>query len=541
MKTVEHHEGASRSPRRWLALSFVMMASVFFLQGAVFFARTFPNFLHSDMAIEVLMGARAIAGKTPVPPDFYNVNGDVWIFGSHWWAALFIPLFGISPTTILGANVLGLLVELAVLTWCFRRLGGSVLAASFGAMVTLFPWSTIQMQFSYVELSYGLLATLCLVPLVVYARALDARPPDRPAHIDLTAASLALFLVSLQNPTRAIICDLAPLVAACLWPWRDKPARSRLRIAGLATAVWFVANVSHRWVLRKHVLFSPMPRGVFVVQGLDGVTRNLELLAKALVALASPREDVAASAIVGFIVLAGAVAVPVRTALSRSRAYDPIRFLGLALLVELALVTGAMVVGNLLSDEKSARYLLPSLLPLLGLACISAVGTAAGALSTSEPRARLAAVWLCLLPMVGALATSRRIVGRREVFAEADPAKQKRVAEELVRRGLRRGFATYWNANVLTVLSNGNAVTCPVEFGESLAASRALVTATCFDKTTLPSQFFIVAGAAEREAATHAMDKTLGAEPVERFSVFGEFDVSVFRTADSSLTWLDAP
>jgi hypothetical protein len=525
---------------RWVKVAFAVSAIVFVLHAVVFFTRTAPNFVHSDSATEVLLTALVLDAKSPLVPNFYYVNGDLWIVGAHWFAWPFVLLFGISPTSLFATNAFSLAGELVALTWGFHRLSGSLLRAAFASVVVLFSWSTLHLHFAYVEMTYGFIATFHFLVFVLYARLLTPRPPEeapRKLRRDAAAALALFFLFAVQNPTRAVAFELVPVLVGCLWRWQDSSQRWRKRVATFTVAAWLLAFLVHRLVLRALVTPAQQAGMGFGFRGLGGIARNLHVLFKGLIAVTEPRDDLPGSVILGLVLLVGAFAWVLMHTM-RARAYEPMRFVCVVVLAELALVLGLLVIGDMLSDEKSTRYLMPALLPMFGLGCLVATRTVAEATS-SDTRARLSLAWLCLLPIDASIAASRRLFGAREVFSEVDPATQQKVADELVRRHLVHGFATYWNANALTLLSNGAAKTCAVAFRDGVIPRKWLVGTDCFDATRLPPSIYFIARAEEREVASRAFEKTLP-PPVDRFTV-DQFEVSVFRTSECSLSWLELP
>jgi hypothetical protein len=149
---------------------------------------------------------------------------------------------------------------------------------------------------------------------------------------------------------------------------------------------------------------------------------------------------------------------------------------------------------------------------------------------------------LAVVPFA-ALVASVRVVERPPVPGRSiwpDVAEDRRIAEELVRRGLTHGFSDNWNANILTLLSRGRAKTCPVFFDFLLVPQRWHVEKLCYDAGVLPDRFFVVAFK-DSEEHLNAVRNATRSEPVERFSVGSSYAVSVFRTADAGLGWLELP
>jgi hypothetical protein len=110
----------------------------------------------------------------------------------------------------------------------------------------------------------------------------------------------------------------------------------------------------------------------------------------------------------------------------------------------------------------------------------------------------------------------------------------------MIARGLTRGYATYWNANLVTLLSNGRTQTCSINFGNGIIPYRWLTETECFDRDALPERFYVIVAPEERENAARAMRQSLP-EPIERLTIGDGFEVSIYRSADTNRGWLALP
>lgn len=501
----------------------VAMVAIFLVQAILFFTRTAPSLVNSDAATEVQLTTLTIEAKSPLVSTFYYVNGDFWIFGGQWIAGIPILVLGETVRALITTNALSLLLDVAIFHWAFRRLGFATARAIFGALVSLFAWSSIHLQFEYAEIAYSMIATAHCAVFVLYAQAVATR-----RRRDLVFAIGLFFVFAVQNPQRAIAYELLPVIAGCLWRWEGG---RHPRLAGLTGGAWIVAALVHRFVLTPLVTPAVQNGMSLGVRGPAGWVTNLVHLAQGTVLITEPRNDLPWTALFGIAVVAGAVAWTARYAM-RSKTYEPARFVAIVLLAEAALVLVLFVFGDMLSAPTTVRYIMPALLPLLGLGAMLA--------AREEGLPRLVVAWLCLVPVDAAIATTRRVWGAREVYSEADPLRLQGVADELVRRELHHGFATYWNANTMTLLAGGATKTCGVAFREGfgLVPRKWLVDTRCFRAATLPESIYIVAAPGEHEQMIDATARTQFPEPRDRFEVDG-FEVRVYRTADCPKAWLE--
>jgi hypothetical protein len=236
----------------------------------------------------------------------------------------------------------------------------------------------------------------------------------------------------------------------------------------------------------------------------------------------------------GVLVMAGAIAFVVREVLS-SRAMNALRFVAVTVVGQLGIVLVPVVFGNLLVDIPSVRYVMPSLLEMLGLAAILAVR----ALAEAGRWRTIAIAWLVAVPVTAVVAMPDARPPKPEVGVWPDSVELDRIATELGRRGLTHGYADVLAASLLTLESGGAAMTCPIYFSDTLAPERWLTDTACYRKAALPERFFIVAYQIERTRTS--IRATMPQPPVEKWSVGDTYEVYVYRTADAPLAWLELP
>jgi hypothetical protein len=520
-------------PQRWLKL--VLLANVLVFSGVAIyvFGFAFSRWIECDASVSVLLAAKALHAKTPVLADWYYANGDVWVLAPHLFALLPVAILGVGEPSLLISVLIAFVIELVVLGKVYARLCGQPWSAGLGAIVTLMAWSSAHVAFVYIQPAYGFLATLYVV--LFGALALSAVNASARSARWIAIGGFAA-LIAMQNPTRGLVLAILPLVVACAWPWRGIPGRRRLAIAGIVVAGWLVALIIYIEIFERYVSFS-MPRGMldFQLQGASGMLANLKMLGRGLTLLCSDSPQLDLRTIPGLLVLAGALVIVCREVFA-SRAATALRFYGFVMLAQLGLLLVPLITGNLLQSPASARYLMPALLPIVGLAAMVAARTCCEA--GARWGRRIAVGWLAIVPVAAAIAvpSTRPPTPQKYIFPNAPELAD--VAAELAHRGLTHGFSSVLNANILALEARGAVLVCPVYFVHVLIPQRWLADTSCYTASALPDRFFVVADHDDRDVA--ALRATLP-PPIEHFSVGATYDVSVFRTADMSPAWLDLP
>ncbi len=528
------------APTQRLVRGVVVATGLIVVGVAIFvYGFRFVQWLESDAAVTVMLAAQAIEAKLPIVDTWYYANGDIWFFYTHLAAILPVLVLGLGVPALFVTAVGTVVLELGVLAKAYSKLADDRWVALLAALVSLAAWSNAHVAFNYIQLSYGVITCLCVVSFV-WAASLVERPTVGPRTWIGLAAWMAI--IGVQNPQRALVFMVAPLLVAVAWPWRGLARRRRIVLAATLIAGWACAFVVYRLVLAHFVTFSnPRGHGGFGLADSDQLARNLEYLGRGMLMLCGAGYEPSPLAIPGAVIMLGALAFVVREVFT-SRALAPSRFVAVAIAVQLGATLVPVVVGNLLTDPASVRYLLPSLLAALGLGTILAVRTLG---ETGAVRRTIARAWLIAIPATLAIAAAdarppvpNQISWSVRYDVWPDSIESGRVAQELAKRGLTRGYSNALTASLMTVQSNGVAHVCPVWFSDYLVPQRWLTDTRCYGKDTLPSRFFIVIDNTfeNRRALAASLPPAS-----ETFRVGPLYEVHVFETAEVSLRWLDLP
>ena len=518
---------------RWLRLVFIATTLVFVGVALYIYAFRFFDWLESDAAVTVVLGAKVLAAKSPVVGNWYYANGDVWGFAPQLFAVVPVAVLGIGPAALFVTVVGGFVLELVVFVKVHRRLAGETWIAMFATMTTLMAWSNAHVAYEYIQLAYGFVTCLYLVSFTS-AGAMAEAPGVRPWR--LTSLGVLVAVISVQNPIRGLVFVLVPVFAGCLWPWRSFALRRRLALSAVAAAGWGVAYVVYTTVFARLVTFS-IPRGHtdFFFRGASGIKANLQMLGRGLMLMCSGSAEASVWAVPGILIGAGAFALVVREAIT-SRALTALRFVSVVLIAQFGIVLVPLVFGSLLVDPESTRYLMPSMLGMLGVAVMIAV-RATGDASQPSTR-RLAIGWLVTIPLAAVVAAPQARPPTPQTYVWPNARELDQVAGELVKRGLTHGFANVLHASLITLDSHGEAMTCPIYFRNIIMPQRWLTDTSCYTASELPAKFYVVADRTEHDhTAIHA---TLP-PPAEHFIVSENYEVFVYTTATTPLAWLALP
>lgn len=452
-------------------LPLVFVASVAALVYYLF--RGYLADFHSDSAVKNLLAQEVIREGTYFPSDWNYVNGDLWVlFGQ----VPIIPLLPFFKNGYALHAVSGLVSSAVVLLslWLVSAMAIRGFWIRF-AIVTVFAGgvSAMMAENLFGQISYGNVLFIAALTLYFGWRWLEAISVKEGIAWGMSFGILVL-LAFWGNPQRAAAYDAAPMLAAIaawayargpLATWRPglrrwAPSRSAWRAIGLlailvtsaGTGALFhvisIASVNNidgagaaRWLD-----FSGMERNLwFSLQGALGIFGGLPPADGRVISLAG---IYFALRFVSILILLLLMPIAIVRLLGDSRPsakmFGAFVGTGLAVFVFLQVTT---TTPDMSDPITSARYMLPSL--AMGVIAVAALAEAKGFRSMSG-----AAGWLLIVVLLSSLISPLNPFSR--IYRDYQKSPAQRLAAELERQGLEYGYATYWNAGSVTVLSGGD-------------------------------------------------------------------------------------
>jgi len=439
---------------------------------------------HSDAAVKNLLAQEIYDTGEYFPHQWNYVNNDLWVLYVHTWI---LPLLAVMPNGY-AAHAISDIVSAALIlgsTWLVTGvLGQSRPARMLSLLIISSGMSLFMAEHVYGQAAYGSMYYMGCLLLYSYWSLSQAAGA---ARWRWSAATMALtVLLFWANPQRALIYDALPLAAAAaalqLLDWQEARGQGRrpswrqarqLALVALAIGVGIALN--------HHVLkLVHNTAGLTQLQwvNFDGMTRNVMGTLHGLISMfdGMPRLDTkVASAMGAYMLLRMLTALVVLALLPwalakalqtqrRGRCFIAAFTLTSMLLnLLLTLTTG---LADMNAPESAIRYLVPPLL-LMVLLLVS------GIVDRRTLRPAMRAIGL------GALAVLATSAPATYLHPYADWAgagmhhgqvvnQNTQLIDYLEQQGLHYGYASYWNAGKLTVLSAQQLRIRPVDIIDGL-------------------------------------------------------------------------
>lgn len=430
-----------------LAMNLVLLVVYFFFN--------YKGYFHSDSSVKNLLAQEMHETSSFFPPGWNYVNKDLMVlFGQLGvWPLLFF--FDNSYTLYAISGVLGAIFILASAWWFTGLLGGSTwqrvlaLAALAGGI------SAGVAEDMFGQASYGVVLMFTCLITVLSWKSMSAEPRRQALWWGLLFVLVAL--VSWSNPQRAAASYLLPLfcgLAAYLWGDDWKPRlRAALPVVAVSVVAFGVGVVLSVLTLAR--VNNNAGAGAARWLDFDGMASNVVDTLHALLGLlgglpagggdvlSGPGMYAAVRLLAALVLL---VLIGRRIVLMCGSPVARARFIG-GLVAGVSLcflfLQATTTVADMTDPMSSARYLTPMVvLGLMLLFCSPLAGMSRlGALLTTG-----LAVLLATSSVVPSSPGSM-------IYTGWNNAQREALVAELKAMGLRYGYATYWNAGALTVLS----------------------------------------------------------------------------------------
>jgi hypothetical protein len=522
-----------------VALSLIALAAcVLFLVGATrfYFGAAFARMFNSDAAVSVLLANEILRTGHLLPATWYFVNNELWTFSVHAFVTPFVAAFGASTLALKLGNALCVGTMVAFMALPLHRVTRSwpyAILVATGVFAVFSPFHEVGV---YMQTAYGWFTAqfAILIHLALRMQDESATEPRRIfGRVPWSAALYALVLLNLasDSPLRAGVYWVAPLVAVVvLFPFSRKRAWT---LAALTVAV-FVAGAVLHGVLSIEVL---MQAGLTtrLLKPIGEWRANLGIVAGGLPVLVGSTRQPSATlfgvlGVARFCFFSIAAVVVLLAPAGEGPGSAECRFFSRVCGAMLLVVLAVLTVGRLAIDGGSIRYLLPP--ALLCVAAFMAILWCRFGAGTYRIVA-IAAVFV--LAFCGGAVVLVSLDASAASSCDA-PAKVCRLEGLVATTGVRHGYATYWNANVTTVASNGEITACGVVLAPKLVPFRWLVSTACFD-VSHDDRYFLALDRAEiaKVGREHLVSE---AGTPDRVVTDAEHEVWIYETATAKADWL---
>lgn len=475
---VDYLGGKFASVRLWacIVLSLVFFVNIAFVVWYI--GVGYQQFFNSDAAVNNLLALEILKSGSYFPPYWNYVDSSLWVLGGH---TFILPLLKIFPDGYglhaFAGEVTAMLILLS--TWLLagvinksRPYSILVVAIMAGG------FSRVMAMIIYGEAAYGAIFYRQCFFLYFVWQFLHLRESPKRNFFQL-GIILILVILFWESPIRALVTYIVPVFSAIAVYWlnnRNKSDEDQVifndgikKLSGRIVVGCVAGSLLHYYFMARVINIPGASSARWL--SLSEMWANL------------------GHTLHGFIALFGGVPQPGSAVVSWSGIYSAGRFCSaLLLLIMMPVSLYSFLRSRRSAEQFVAVFAAVSIILVLFIQITTTVPDMKDPVSSS--RYLVPSLLLLLLIVIGSLfksatTNSYKYLGWLVSFAfltsavssfgwphngllKCQPSYQMRLAEFLTSNGLEYGYATYWNAGAVTVLSDGKVRVRQINFAKGL-------------------------------------------------------------------------
>jgi hypothetical protein len=508
---------------------------------------------HSDSAAKVLIAREIVETGLYFPRDWNYVNGDLFVLFGH---TFIIPLLSFLPAGFLVHAVSGLVSAALILSGVWFLTGlfkieaikRTVIVAILASGISVFMAENLYGQVSYGSVFYF----SCYI--LYFSWEFLRSSARRKTHFGL-GLFLVILLAFWSNPQRAAVSYALPLLAtvsyytlnhAIVGTYSNREVRNGLQLLALILLAIVAGGVFHIITLSdvnnmagtgqaRWLSYEEMTRNAaFSLKGFLAIFGGLPSAGSGVVGMKGVYEAIRITSTIALLAL-----IPYSLRKSLQQKLGGAWFVASFAIVAVLLVLFVQIlttVPDMIDPVASSRYLVPSLLLLFIVV-----------LANSHKFAEMPLLALASFSMVTVFITSSYPafigsnlapgMGRWSMVQQPHPLQD--LSGFLQKNGLRYGYASYWNAGVLSVLSDEHVLVRQIVIDRGLPMPmRHLSSNRWYHPSTWQGETFLLLTTQEAEAIKWEQMEHNRAKPLREIQ-FGPFRIFVFaqNLADYLPAW----
>jgi len=486
----------------WLFYLILVFQSVLFLRFSFLYS---PYLATSDATTGVVLAREILIEKSLFPGTWFYVNGEIWALNTHLLSLPFVNLIRNQKVVFILSVVFGYFLVFISTNYFFKTLRAvSVMRLGFLVLLMSGVSATLADLF-FIDRTYG-------VFLVFYILAGGMTVSLMRRGIVLVSAItlLGIMIASSIHGVRGLMLFSGPLLVGLFSSnfLVKKPTSSSLvkisSIILVGAAVGLLLHLRLRQSLHVQVGLET----VHTLPTVEDIVGNMRMLIlgaldlfgagdfaqESIKSLAFPL-TVARLIILGFISAASLKYLIRVLRFEKSKSEEV--FLASWALSSFLLSVTLVLFSKVLVNATGIRYLAVPWMGLVATALALYAPSPAHTLSSLRRIPFIPGLAVCIGLSVAVLGSYYHFYKPPAKLAQRISVNRElgRIAKKVLRMGLDRGFATYWNSIVLqNFIDNGEIEVCPISFSdERIGPFEWLVSENCFKRAhNQPMNFLIL-------------------------------------------------
>ena len=491
----------------------------------LFVVFTFQWYFHSDAATKMLFASEMIKNGTIIPPDWYYVNGDIWIFFIQLPLVFLEKIFGYGWAGYVSNSIVYISIYLAAFIYFAKQL-----KVEFSSKVLLFvmafsAYSTVNAMMVFGELT-GISEPIFIFTLLGIFLSLEKSQSKKYFWL----MGILIFVYTIGGPSRSLINNTAPALLVTLLLYIDGRSKKYLYLLGTILLSFSIASAVYLLLLKPNVLME-FSRNSLTFASYNDVFMNIGIFTKGLFSYFSLEGPISVKVesldgglyFFNFLFLVFAITAVTKMTQLKTKEINLVTIVSFLFLYYFITIGYLYIFTNpLAKDSTTFRYFRP-LFYLVMIFMVLYID------KFNKPFKNIVAVILILFLTLINYKIYSNHASLRDLWHARN--QHQNVANYLVDHNLTYGYASYWHAGVTMTLTKNRALVAPI-YLHDFTPRRWLSSKSWFEKTQTKRTFLLL-GQGEYGNVKSALKKYIPNDPIDKVNV-GNFIILIYDNNDTS-------
>ena len=478
---------------------------------ALYIVFTYKQFFHSDAATKMLLTAEILKHGTIIPPDWYFLNGDIWVFFIHLPLLFLVKIFGYGWSSY----VLNSLIYLGIYGWMILYFM-KYMKVDFLSKVLLFVMAFSALSYPNTVMFFGELSGIEEAIFIFASLGLLLSFKENPSKKIYWLMAILIFAFAVGNPGRAMIYHVAPVFLVTILLFIDTRSKRYLTLASAILISFVLAYAVYAVVLSPNVQMI-YNRNNLSFASYQEIFMNIDLFFQGLFSYFSlvgssstPVESFTGGLyFFNFLFVLFLLTATVKMTELKTRNITIVNIVSFYFLFYFIVIGYLYIFANPLArDQTTFRYFRPLFyLAMIFLALY---------VDTFSKVTKTLLISIMLLYLTAMNYQNFPGTLNPRVLKNIDNSHQN-VADYLVDQNLSYGFASYWNAGTTMALTGNKAIVAPI-FIDRFAPQRWLSSEDWYHHYQAKRSFLLLTKN-EYHNLKSTIDKYLTKGPVEKVDI----------------------
>ena len=492
----------------------------------LFILFAFRWLFHSDAATKVLLALEIIKSGTIIPPDWYYVNGDIWLFFIHLPLVLLGKVMDYSWLAYLVNSLFYVALYLLALLFFVRQLKVDFSSKVLLFVMALSAYSSVNAMMVFGELA-GITEPIFIFAFLGIILALEKGENKKLFFL----MGILIFVYAAGAPGRSLIYNTAPALMIAFLLWIDRGAKKYLVLFATIFVSFTLAYIIYHWLLIPNVLME-FSRNNLSFASYEEVWMNIDIFAKGLFfyfSLEGPQSLKVESLdgalyFFNFLLVLFMITASIKKMTLKTKEISLVHILSFMLLYFFVVIGYLYIFTNpLAKDATTLRYFRP-------LFYIVMIFTVLYIDRFSRPIKGIVTVLILMhLTLINYKIYTYNASPKQLIHSHNN---HEGVANYLMKHNLTYGFASYWNAGVTMALAKNRSVVAPIHM-HNFTPRRWLSAESWFHNLEAKKTFLLLS-AGEYNHLQASLKNFIPKDPIDKVTI-GNYVILIYDTQDAPL------